>query len=127
MTQIFLDDIRDPSWVYGHGADTDWVVLRSGQQFFDWISHNGLPDLISFDHDLGGIDEHGQEVDPSCVPSGMDCAHFLVNYCLDHDLPLPQYKVHSANPVGSENIRLLLESFQSHQARANPQSRANRI
>lgn len=118
MTQIFLDDIRDPSWVYDFGSDSQWVVLRSGQQFYDWVELHGLPDLVSFDHDLGGIDENGNEVDPATVPSGMDCAHFLVNYCLDHDLPLPRFKVHSANPVGSANIRGLLESFCQHQRSA---------
>lgn len=117
MTRLFLDDIRDPSWVYGPGADSQWVILRSGPEFYEWIRTNGLPQMVSFDHDLGGVDEHGNEVDPATVPSGMDCARFLVEYCLDHDQPLPEFAVHSANPVGAANIRGLLEGFRRHQAR----------
>lgn len=118
MTRLFLDDIRNPSWVYGLDADSQWVVVRSGQEFYDWINTNGLPEVISFDHDLGGVDEEGNEVDPATVPSGMDCAHFLVNYCLDHDLPLPDFYVHSANPVGVANIRGLLDGFRRHQKKS---------
>lgn len=116
MRQLFLDDIRDPSWVYGIGADSQWEVVRSYAQFIQWLATYGLPARVSFDHDLGGVDEEGDEVDPSTVPTGMDCAHALVDYCLDHQLPLPDFEVHSANGPGAANIRGLLTSFLRHQA-----------
>ena len=116
MKQLFLDDIRDPSWVYGHGADSQWDVVRSFDQFQAWIQTHGLPDRVSFDHDLGGVDEDGNEVDPATVPTGMNCAHALVEYCLDGGFALPAFEVHSANGPGAENIRGLLESFVRHQA-----------
>ena len=115
--KLFLDDIRDPSWVYGLGADKDWSVVRSYSEFTAWIAEHGLPDVVSFDHDLGGIDEDGNEVDPAQVPTGMDCAHALVEYCLDNGVRLPQFEVHSANVAGAANIRGLLLGFRDHQDR----------
>jgi hypothetical protein len=67
--------------------------------FVEYITQNGLPDFISFDHDLGE-DE-----------SGYDCAKYLVEYCIEHNLSLPKFSVHSQNPVGKENIERLLNNF----------------
>lgn len=113
--QVFIDDIRDPSWVYGFGTDSQWVVVRSGFEFTKWVETNGLPKVISYDHDLGGVDENGNEVDPATVPSGMDCAHYVVNYCLDHNVPLPECRIHTANSVGRDNLMGLLEGFAKFQ------------
>ena len=91
MTRLFLDDLRPiPD---GH------IGLRSYTEFVSYITDKGMPDFISFDHDLG-LEE-----------SGYDCAIWLVNYCLDNTLRLPQFDVHSQNPVGKENILALLNNF----------------
>ena len=66
-----------------------------------YIETNGFPNFISFDHDLG-LEE-----------SGYDCAKWLVDYCLDHNLHLPEFEVHSQNPVGKENILALLNNFKN--------------
>jgi hypothetical protein len=112
---VFIDDIRDPDWVYGRTDPIDWEVLRTAPEFFAWLKAHGLPQVISFDHDLGGVDEEGNEVDPLTVPTGMDCAHALVEYCLDRSSPLPECRIHSANPVGVANLVGLLEGFCRHQ------------
>ncbi len=84
--KIWLDDVRDP-------PDDGWIVARSYLQFRFICSHlsNGPPfDLVSFDHDLG--DEK----------DGYDCIKLLAS-----DFPLiypAAIEVHSANPVGAENI-----------------------
>ena len=80
MQKLYLDDLRP--------IPQDFVGLRSYTEFVAYIEANNLPDFISFDHDLG-IEE-----------SGYDCAKWLVNYCLDHNLRLPEFEVHSQNPVG---------------------------
>lgn len=91
MTLLFLDDLRT--------VPSGFVGVRSYKEFTDFIINNGLPDFISFDHDLG-LEE-----------SGYDCAKWLVNYCLDNNIRLPQFDVHSQNPVGKENIKSLLNNF----------------
>ena len=43
--KLYLDDIRNPK--------TDgWIIVRSYNEFIKWIEVNGIPDEISFDHDL---------------------------------------------------------------------------
>ena len=115
---LFLDDLRMPTDCvsYMHHRTPhykiyteEWVIVRNYSDFIFWIGENGLPDLISFDHDLGEEDEGH--------PSGMECAKWLVNYCMDNQVKLPGWLVHSANPCGYENIKGLLTSFQENQER----------
>jgi hypothetical protein len=46
--------------------------------------------------------------------TGYDCAKWLCNYCIDNGIPLPEYYVHSMNPVGRENIKFYLDSCYEH-------------
>ena len=46
-------------------------------------------------------------------------AKYLVEYCLAHQLPLPNYQVHSQNPVGTENIERLLDNFRNFELKNN--------
>lgn len=114
MKRLFLDDLRMPidciSYMHLRTAHyelykEEWIIVRNYSDFIFWIEKNGLPDLISFDHDLG--DEYEGH------PSGMECAKWLVEYCLDNQLKLPGWLVHSANPAGTENIKGLLTSFEN--------------
>ena len=91
--QLYLDDLRPTP----EGFDR----VYSYEEFVVYLEIKGLPEFISFDHDLG------EDL------SGYDCAKYLVEYCLEHQLPLPDYQVHSQNPVGKENIERLLENFRS--------------
>ena len=93
---LFLDDLRMPTDCisYMHHRtpgykiySEEWVIVRNYSDFIFWIRENGLPDLISFDHDLGEEDEGH--------PSGMECAKWLVNYCMDNQVKLPGWMVHS--------------------------------
>ena len=108
---LFLDDCRNPSdcakYMQLRNIDTtiylkNWVIVRSYAKFVDWIEQYGLPEVISFDHDLGSD------------LSGMDCAKWLINYCLDNCKSLPLYAVHSANPPGAANIEGLFRAFQKN-------------
>ena len=98
----------------------EWDIVRSHGQFVKWIEKNGLPDLISFDHDLGMVQEwkiidEWFDIDNNREYTGMDSAKWLVDYCIDNDLKLPDFIVHSANPSGYENINGLLKSFKKQQ------------
>lgn len=108
-TLLWLDDIRDPKvsdWLMMYAPDFVYegkvLWVKNYNEFIDWILDNGLPDKISFDHDLGE------------VKSGFDCAKWLVDYCIDNQKQIPNFVVHSANPVGSENIRYLLINASKH-------------
>ena len=89
--KLYLDDIR--------AIPNGFIGVPNFAEFIQFIIEKGLPGLISFDHDLGE------------EKTGYDCAKFLVEYCLDHHTKLPEYLVHSQNPVGKENIEKLLDNF----------------
>ncbi|MCB1175020.1 MAG: hypothetical protein KDK39_15715 [Leptospiraceae bacterium] len=55
---LFLDDIRVPDFIYSPGIAEKFSIVRSYQEFVEFIQGNGLPDFISFDNDLGE-DENG--------------------------------------------------------------------
>jgi hypothetical protein len=55
------------------------------------------------------------EIEQLLEYNGMDSAKFLVNYCIDNNLKLPEFAVHSANPSGYENIKGLLDSFKKYE------------
>jgi hypothetical protein len=86
-----------------------WEKVEDFWSFKKWIIENGLPDEISFDHDLGGPDNPLGEG----PLNGLDCAKFLVSYCTLNGKDLPKWSVHSANPVGKENIISFLKSFEN--------------
>ena len=125
-TLLWLDDVRNPverDWLVFSpiGRDVDVVWVKSYFEFTTWIEKNGLPDAICFDHDLGedesiervkrGLSKRQVRILKKEAKSGMDCAKWLVEYCIDNKLSLPKYNIQSANPVGKENIDSLLKNF----------------
>lgn len=103
-TLLWLDDERDPEdpkWHSYFPILTDNIIwLKSYTSFTEWVSVNGLPDAICFDHDLGD------------GPSGFDAAKWLTDYCIEHARPIPLWNIQSANPIGKVNIASLLTTFQ---------------
>ena len=130
--KLFLDDVRSPKDAIRLVPDkhnqfyfaNDWDVVRNYDEFVQYIEINGVPKFVSFDHDLGdtAMDEYFRNVatkgtldyDNIKEMTGLDCAKFLVEYCADENQPLPEYLVHSANPVGKRNIEGFLENAKKH-------------
>jgi hypothetical protein len=125
---IFLDDFRHPYDAFHIWKDTDflkleWVIVRSHQEFVDKITtefeKGNWPSLISIDHDLHpehyeiGENANFQKFDYSLitVPTGLQSAEWLIEFCKDNKLEMPAYKVHSQNTIGRKNITAALESF----------------
>lgn len=136
--KLFLDDtrevrdcidymhIKEGSKYRDLYLEDDWILVRNYNDFIEIIENSGLPSFISFDHDLGE-DEARHFVDlgmfskraarrnKKLVKSGYDCAKWLVKYCMKTKLKLPEYYVHSMNPVGKENIESLLKNYSKNQ------------
>ena len=130
--KLFLDDVRIPKDAIGLVPDkhnqfyfsNDWEIVTNYDDFVEYIELNGVPKFVSFDHDLGdtAMDEYFRNVatngtldyDNIKEKTGLDCAKFLVEYCTDENQPLPEYLVHSANPVGKRNIEGFLENAKKH-------------
>ncbi len=103
--RMFVDDVRDPAWVYPDQDVSDWLVCRTVEEAQHVISDLGWPSRISFDHDLGDN-----------IPTGYDLAHWLVEQDLDgnHMPDNFSYAVHSANVPGRNNIQGLLDGYLRH-------------
>lgn len=115
---LFLDDIRYPVEAYHYTRQDiflrkDWHIVRNYEQFVSRILEKGLPDMISFDHDLAEIHYLQSGSGEYTEKTGYDCAKWLVEYCMDHHLDLPEFYCHSMNPVGKENIESLLKNFKN--------------
>ena len=123
---LFLDDIRIPYDVFKltilpiYQHDADWVIVRSYDEFVDTLIERGIPDVISFDHDLSydaylPINQINEILYENLEEkTGYDAAKWLVDYCVENDKDIPMYYVHSANPVGAENIKNYLENAKKH-------------
>jgi hypothetical protein len=123
-TALYLDDVRTPTETLpGYHP---WNIVRNYNQFEEWIVANGVPDLVSFDHDLAEehindyfkqFAEKGFQIpkyEDYKEKTGIDCASFLVEYCQKMNIPLKQCAVHSANPVGAKNIQSFINGFHKH-------------
>jgi hypothetical protein len=93
MYKLYLDDERFPK------LSNDWVIVRNFEEFKQMILDKGLPKEISFDHDLG-----------DGIPTGFDCVKWMVHE-MKYDLRNVNINVHSANPVGKDNIEGLIKSW----------------
>ena len=115
---LFLDDFRMPKDAYNYllqpiYISVNWEIVRSYDEFVKIIIEKGMPDIISFDHDLS--DQHYSQqlsYDQYTEKTGYHCAKWLINYCIDNNKKLPtEILIHSMNPVGSLNIKSLFESY----------------
>ena len=113
--RIYLDDVRTP-------IETDWVVVRSYDEFVAKVNEIGLENIqyISLDHDLGdsAMKEwhrnvyHNYTLDYNNITekTGMDCAKWLVEQWLDGK-PVVEVYTHSANAIGSANIMGYINNY----------------
>lgn len=134
--QLFIDDLREPTYIGMPHLTTslrefyqknEWIIVRNYNEFINYIKNNGLPTLISFDCDLQDIHykigaKHDFEKfnisdyeSEGVEKTGVHCAQFLIDYCLDNNLKLPEYLIHSQNPAGSLEIKSRLERFKKYQ------------
>ena len=54
---LFLDDFRDPADAFNYTKESmflkeQWDIVRNYEEFVNYITNNGVPYFISFDHDL---------------------------------------------------------------------------
>jgi hypothetical protein len=130
---LFLDDNFTPPQIADlHRTDTKdktryrtyrWVIVKTYDEFISTIKEKGLPDIVSFDHDLDPEhydlifnDENWNKKDEDIIidydifinKTGYHAAEWLIEYCANVGVQLPICLVHSQNPVGRRNISNLL-------------------
>lgn len=114
---LFLDDFRNPEdcfdRTYNQVYLLGWTVVKNYDEFVKTITEKGMPRMLSLDHDLADLHYVKQPpYDEDTEKTGYDCAKWLINYCIDNQLDLPEtILIHSMNPVGSLNIKSLFDSY----------------
>jgi hypothetical protein len=94
--RLFIDDLRDP-------MRDIWIIARTSSDAIAKLESFGCPCEISFDHDLGG-DDTAMTVVKRLIKMDLNA--------LGHFIPIGfQFSVHSANPVGRDNIEGLLRAY----------------
>jgi hypothetical protein len=97
MWKLFLDDERYP-------IDNNFKIARTYDDAVKLILEYGMPEYVSFDHDLG------EEL------TGYDFAKCLIDYHLFNNKKWNvEYFVHSQNPIGKNNIIEIIERFKKFQ------------
>jgi len=127
--KLFLDDIRNPDTLFYGQAGKEWIlnplyennsewnVVRSFDEFVDFIEQNGLPDLISFDHDLDWEAYLPQNQEESInysqmqVKTSYHAVEWLIDFCDKRNLKFPDYKIHSMNISGKKNMEEIINNF----------------
>lgn len=126
MYNLFLDDIRDPSQVANYILPVeareqylkeDWIIVRNYEEFVKIIDERGIPNKVSFDHDLADI-----HYDPSTwtegfvyhEKTGLDCAKYLIEKLMDCEDISILIDIHSQNPIGAKRIEQEFHNFSKH-------------
>ena len=109
---LFLDDNRSLEMAWRLTGNQkymtkEWEVVRNYDEFVEHIEEHGMPDLISYDHDLGDVSDDPEHKEKT----GLTCVKWLVDYCLDNDLNMKSYMIHTNNPAGYDNIHGLIQNF----------------
>ena len=99
--KLFIDDERYPPTSYD---GVIWIIARSSADAIECVSLQGIPEYISFDHDLGGEDTSMQFL------KWLFEASDFANNSQPQMVPFSWY-VHSMNPIGKKNIEAYLESW----------------
>lgn len=93
--RLFIDDERMPV------REDEWFIARDVNDAVFLVLKYGVPNYISFDHDLGN------------GANGTQFVTWLINHMLDEELKFPKdfdYYVHSQNPIGAANIRAKMDA-----------------
>ena len=106
--KLFIDDERMPSdvtWLNVHYYDNDFIVVRNWAEVYETVIILGMPEFISFDHDLGANERTGYEICQHLCDLDMDS---------ERNIQFPDnftFAIHSKNPIGAENIRKYKENY----------------
>lgn len=127
---LYLDDLRNPEDTYSdfdglilpEHVFTDvpdlsgapWTIARSTEEALRLCSLRGLPRVCSFDHDLGELTQSDLTTPAPAYDTTMIFLSNLFEMCDSGEIKLetfPDFRVHSANPVGAKNISSFMTSW----------------
>jgi hypothetical protein len=103
--KLWLDDLRSP-------PSEDWTWVKSAAEAIA-VLKGGLVEEVSLDHDLG--DDEG-------LGTGGRVADWIEEKAWRGELKPLRWRVHSANPVGAQRMRVALARADAFWASASSRS-----
>ena len=123
MYKLFLDDERKPVNAAHYTGDDcyfeeNWIIACTFKEFFEIIEEKGMPELISFDHDLDS--SHYEFAVADYIPyekimteTGFHILLALMMYCYKNNVELPEIKIHTMNITGEKNLKNLISVYKT--------------
>jgi len=103
--KLWLDDLRDPS--VECPEEKDFIWCRDAFQAMYYTRMWGPPSFMALDHDLG-VPVPVYAIGGTRIEDVMKYLRWLER---QHPQSCPEYRVHSANPNGQQNIVSFMESW----------------
>ena len=94
---MFIDDERNPVKKFDY-------IVRDYKETMKIFDRHGCPTFISFDHDLGDKSKTGFDISKNMVERDLDKRGDWIPKNFTYD-------VHSANPIGKDNIIGFLDDY----------------
>lgn len=131
MGNLILDDVRDAIQV-AHCVNNpnmyinaDWDIVKSYDEFVEYILKNGLPNIISYDHDLADehyangashVDEQGKHFsgfnyNKVTEKTGYHAVLWMIEHCIENEVKMPESYAHSMNPYGRMKIQSAIDQY----------------
>lgn len=110
---LILDDLRSYAEVRARGKilpKGPYSLVRSRQEFVDWVEKNGIPDFVSFDIDL--LPEHYLDLATPHPEDGLACIDYLINAASKAGVDFPDYAIHSQNHIKTAAGHAKIEDYE---------------
>lgn len=124
MTNLILDDVRDEQACFQVTGNQrylqlDWDIVKTYDEFVNYIQTHPMPNIISWDHDLGpqaykeGAFWRFEYFDYKNISekTGYHALLWLIEYCVDNNIKLPESYVHSMNPYGKSIMESTINKY----------------
>ena len=120
--KLFLDDERKPIDAYYYTKKSIyqegyWDVVKNFDEFKNYILNNEIPEIISLDHDL--TNDHYRYAFAKYIPydevrgkTGYHCLLWLILYCENNGIEMPEILIHTMNVEGQNNMNNLIHAYE---------------
>lgn len=106
--RLWIDDnAYDPgiaAWRKPPANETDWIIATASEQALAIVKAYGVPSYISFDHDLGLLNNGESDSTILFLKSLFEMDPLAIDKIYGYD-------VHSQNPEGALNIYAYMDSW----------------
>lgn len=118
---LFIDDERSftdkfvvDNYSHLYPKDIEVYTARTAQQAIQIVEKLGMCSFVSYDHDLGilaNLLDKDENIEYYVDHTVMTFLKWLSKTYWHPGMPIPEYAIHSANPIGRANIKAFMDSW----------------